>query len=174
LTLWRAHNDDEHARPGIEGAIERHEGAGRHLSVWLSDSINTRSFGERSNSACHESWRNAGIVCDGRRVEADEIPGKRKGPGTLPGASSSERYASKFSGWGKVAYATLDDVDILLGRELEGRASVVSERERLRGETVVQIFDAEHQGRSPANPVLPIDAGAGCPPHDRVVACCHK
>ncbi len=74
----------------------------------------------------------------------------------------------------KVAYATFDDVDILPGRELQGQASVVCELDRLRGETVVQIFDAEHQGRSPAHRVLPIDAGAGCPAYHRGVACGHR
>ncbi len=66
----------------------------------------------------------------------------------------------------KIAYASLDGVHGLLGVEREALPGIVGERDRMFGETVVQIFDAEHQGRALIHLPLPIDASAGRPPKD--------
>ena len=74
----------------------------------------------------------------------------------------------------QVAYATLDGIDPLRGSHGEGvppgaqefaqRAGAGGlERDRLIPEPIVQIFDAEHPGRTRIVPELPIDASTGCP-----------
>ena len=63
----------------------------------------------------------------------------------------------------QVAYATLDDVDILAGIEGETSSVVVGDRERVVPEPVVLIVDAENYSRARIQLPLIIDAAACLP-----------
>lgn len=66
----------------------------------------------------------------------EDCPGLCHQSGALPGSVNGE----------KVAYATLDCVDTLLGFKGEAAPGVIAERDRLLREPIVQILDTEHKG----------------------------
>src|SRR5258706_16295265 len=63
----------------------------------------------------------------------------------------------------KVAYATFDGVDVLVGFERADCSGVIADRDPLLGKSVVQIFDAEYQGRARIERKFPVDAASGRP-----------
>ena len=63
----------------------------------------------------------------------------------------------------KVAYATFDGVDVLVGSERADCSGIIADRDPLLRKSVVQIFDAEYQGRARIERKFPVDAASRRP-----------
>ena len=90
---------------------------------------------------------------------------KRKTPGQCPGLCYRSGSPSSVDGE-QIAYATHNGVNRLLAIEGSGKPEAVVEREGIRVELVVQIFDAKNPARAGILRDLVIHAGAGYPAKD--------
>ena len=102
---------------------------------------------------------------------------ERGGPQQRRGATKppfSNRHLLSLVDAKQVAYATLDDIDILAGIEGETSSVVAGHRERVVAEPIVLIVDAENYGRARIQLPLVIDAGTSRPAEQCRAACSGK